>query len=474
MLRKLPGSEVVGVVSTRPDTALVFSPNVIRTPAIITICVWLWRLLSGLVALVWRHPVACLLISATAAGVYEIGVRRMAAGWIGASCALGAWALWNNASFMRWVGYPVLAWARWLVVYRRKWRSVIAVAGLAGNMRGRAYVPDLVRVRCDARNDVVMVRMLSGQSDEEFADRAPNLAHGFGASRVRVTCPRPGWVALTFPRNDALAAVIPARPIPVRPAVGPVEVGLCEDGSPFCIQVHGTHVLIAGATGAGKGSFLWGIVRGLLPAARAGIAELWGLDAKYMELSFGRDLFKRYAATAEECAELLEAAVKLMQERAGRYAGVRRSHVPTIEDPFILLVVDEVAFLTAYQPDRGLRLRIGAALATLTTQGRAVGIGVVAALQDPRKEVLTIRHLFPDRIALRLDEPSQVDMVLGDGAWDRGALADQIPRHPDDPSIGAGEAYVRCENAPEPIRVRAAYVSDADIHEMVSDFGGRS
>jgi hypothetical protein len=35
------------------------------------------------------------------------------------------------------------------------------------------------------------------------------------------------------------------------------------------------------------------------------------------------------------------------------------------------------------------------ALATLTTQGRALGYGVVAALQDPRKDVLTIRSLFP-------------------------------------------------------------------------------
>jgi integrase len=71
-----------------------------------------------------------------------------------------------------------------------------------------------------------------------------------------------------------------------------------------------------------------------------------------------------------------------------------------------------VAFLTAYQSDRQLRQRISAALATLTTQGRAVGVGVLAALQDPRKEVMNIRNLFPDKIALRLDESEQVDMVL--------------------------------------------------------------
>ena len=97
-----------------------------------------------------------------------------------------------------------------------------------------------------------------------------------------------------------------------------------------------------------------------------------------------------------------------------------------------MVLVDEVAFLTAYQPDRKRKDRIMAALATLTTQGRAVGYCVVAALQDPRKDVLTIRNLFPDRIAMRLDEPEQVDMVLGDGARDRGATCELISPDPAD------------------------------------------
>ena len=134
-----------------------------------------------------------------------------------------------------------------------------------------------------------------------------------------------------------------------------------------------------------------------------------------------------------------------------------------------MVLVDEIAFLTAYQADRKLRERILAALATLTTQGRAVGYCVVAALQDPRKEVLNIRNLFPDKIALRLDEPSQVDMVLGDGARDRGAICDEIST---DPRTGAGVAYVRLEAAPDPVRVRAAFVSDDEIRAMTTVFTG--
>ena len=129
------------------------------------------------------------------------------------------------------------------------------------------------------------------------------------------------------------------------------------------------------------------------------------------------------------------------------------------------MLVDELAFLTAYQPDRDLRKRAEAAIATLTSQGRSVGVCVVGALQDPRKDVISLRNLFSTRIALRLDESDQVDMVLGDGARDRGALADQISPLP---AIGAGVGYVRLEASPDPVRVRAAYVTDDDISAMAA------
>jgi S-DNA-T family DNA segregation ATPase FtsK/SpoIIIE len=64
-------------------------------------------------------------------------------------------------------------------------------------------------------------------------------------------------------------------------------------------------------------------------------------------------------------------------------------------------------------------------------------------------------------VALQLDEPTQVDMVLGEGARDQGALCDKIP----DATRGVG--YVRIEGVREPTRVRAAYVTGQDIAEMV-------
>jgi len=245
-----------------------------------------------------------------------------------------------------------------------------------------------------------------------------------------------------------------------------LPVGKREDGALFTLRLHGTHLLIAGATGAGKGSYLWCLVRAMLPAMAAGLVRVFACDPKLMELAFGRVLFERYgrhAADSGDIAALLEEAVADMQHRAARFAGRQRDHAPTAGCPFTVVIVDEIAFLTAYQADRKLKERTLAALATLTTQGRAVGYCVVAALQDPRKEVLNIRNLFPDKIALRLDEPSQVDMVLGDAARDRGARCDDISS---EPVTGAGVGFVRLETDPDPVRVRAAYVSDDDIRAM--------
>jgi DNA segregation ATPase FtsK/SpoIIIE, S-DNA-T family len=270
---------------------------------------------------------------------------------------------------------------------------------------------------------------------------------------------------LEFVRRDALAALVPALPIPDRPDLKALPVGRREDGQTWCVRLHGTHVLIAGATGAGKASLLWGLVRSLFPLMLQGLVRVLAADPKLMELAYGRvifDTYGAYAASPVSIAAMLDQAVADMQDRAARFAGRQREHTPATEDPFVVVLVDEVAFLTAYQPDRKLKDRIMNALATLTTQGRAAGYSVVAALQDPRKDVLTIRNLFPDRIAMRLDEPEQVDMVLGDGARDRGAACELIPA---DPATGAGVAFVRLESDPD-VRVRAGWVTDPDIRAL--------
>jgi S-DNA-T family DNA segregation ATPase FtsK/SpoIIIE len=449
-----------------PFAAPVWRSPVYRTPEPMILAVQFARTLWRLARFLVRHPLLDLAMAVLALTWVQAGWPGEAALTGTALVLLAVLRLWRPPLFSRWVTVPARSRWRWWC-YRPHWQGILTVAGLTPSYQGRTLVPVLGKVQAGQCMDRVSVRLVSGQSPQAFADRTENLAYGLGVLSCRVRTARPGTVVLELVRRDALAEPMPALPIAAVSDLRALPVGRREDGTVFTIGLLGTHLLIAGATGAGKGSFLWGLVRAMLTAITAGLVQVWACDPKLMELAFGRALFARYAADPADIADLLEAAVAGMQDRARRFAGRQRDHAPTAEFPFVVVLVDEVAFLTAYQADRKLRDRTLAALATLTTQGRAVGYCVVAALQDPRKEVLNIRNLFPDKIALRLDEPSQVDMVLGDGAHDRGAACDAISC---DPLTGAGVGYVRLEADPDPVRVRAAYVSDDDIRAMTAAY----
>jgi S-DNA-T family DNA segregation ATPase FtsK/SpoIIIE len=307
---------------------------------------------------------------------------------------------------------------------------------------------------------------LRGQHPDDFGKRADMLAHTFGKLACQVRIAGPGRIYLDFTRRDALAAVVPAVPVPEEPHLEALPVGRREDGEPWTVRLRGSHALIAGATGSGKGSVLWSLVRSLAPLVRDGLVRLWVIDPKGgMELAAGKPLFHRFACeSADELAELLEDAVAEMRARAARLRGVTRLHEPSTDEPLIVVVVDELAALTAYA-SRDEAKRMSAALSLLLSQGRAVGVVVVAALQDPRKEVLPFRDLFPTRIALSLVEAAQTDMVLGPGARDRGADCSRIPL------TRPGTGWVWCDGEPEPARVRAGWVTDADIAAMAREYG---
>ena len=469
MRRVVTGDDIAQVRNPDPFAVPAWRSPVYRTPLWIVAIVHFARMIARLVRFGFRHPVLVLAV------VIGVLMWRLV-GWLGlvaltasVTAVLAVWRWRFPASFSRFVAGPARGqWRAWH--YRRRWAAVMTIARLAPLYQGRVLLPVLGKVAATSYTDRVQVRLVSGQSAADFAARADNLAHGFGAMLCRIRSATPGALVLEFVRRDALAAIIPVLAIPARVDLRALPVGRREDGLVWLVRVHGTHVLIAGATGAGKASLLWSIVRALLPAMAAGLVRVWAADPKLMELAYGRAIFDRYgryAATPSAIVAMLEDAVEQMQARAAIFAGRHREHTPTVEHPFIAIVVDEVAFLTAYLSDRAIRDRIKAALATLTTQGRAVGYSVVAALQDPRKEVMSIRNLFPDRIAMRLDEPEQVDMVLGDGARDRGATAELISN---DPATGAGVAYVRLATDPDPVRVRAAWVTDADIRTMVTGY----
>ncbi len=420
------GEQYAQVDNPDPFASPVWRSPVYRTPEGVIYLVQLLRLMWRVLWFVIRHPG----LDLTAGALLLVWANT---GWQGlvtitgivVTC-LAALRLASPRWFTRLISAPTRDRWRWWC-YRRRWQAVMTISRLAPLYQGRVLLPVLGRVASSRFTDRVTVGMVSGQSPKDFADRAEGLAHGFGVRQCRVRSGQPGTIVLELVRRDALAEPMPALLIPATVDLRALPVGRREDGSLLVLRLHGTHLLIAGATGAGKGSWLWGLIRAMLPTMAAGVVRVLACDPKLMELAFGRALFDRYgryAADPADIAALLEEAVADMQARAARCAA-------------------------------------------LTTQGRAAGYCVVAALQDPRKEVLNIRNLFPDKIALRLDEPSQTDLVLGDGARDRGALCDQISS---DPGTGAGVGFIRLEADPDPVRVRAAFVSDDDIRAMAAAY----
>ena len=126
-------------------------------------------------------------------------------------------------------------------------------------------------------------------------------------------------------------------------------------------------------------------------------------------------------------------------------------------------MIDEMAMLTAYG-DRGDVREAIRLLAEILTQGRACLVAVMGYVQEPTKDIVDVRELFTTRICLGVTAASHVDMVLGDGARERGALADEIPGD----EAHAGIGFVIDAGSRLPVRFRAAYVSDDEIDELVT------
>ena len=325
--------------------------------------------------------------------------------------------------YRRWIRYGLL----W-----RFWMGRCAL-GITDETTGRVMRPRVVKLRYTPSVDRLLVQLPIGMASKELDGKRTHLAEAMRAKDARIRKDRPAGSGSTwrcaipcrqrFPRSRS-------RSRSTRHDLDGLVIGYADDGTPWRLRVRGSHVFIAGATGSGKGSIIWSVLRALAPFIRAGLVQVWAIDPKGgMELEFGAALFTRYERDDYDAmVDLLEDAADEMDARCKRLRGTTRTFNPTTATPLVLVLVDELATLTALQPDRKLQARAENALGLLLTKGRAPGFHVMAAVQDVTKRVCEWRDLFPDKIALRLGKASEVDMVLGDDAWDNGACCDSIPR----------------------------------------------
>ncbi|GEM35392.1 hypothetical protein NN3_63990 [Nocardia neocaledoniensis NBRC 108232] len=312
------------------------------------------------------------------------------------------------------------------------------------------------------------VQVVGGQKLADWTNEATRdvLAQYLGVSKVLVSAAGPGFVRIELRTFDTLAQPVTAPGVESTGVdLEAVHVGVREDGQPWLLRLLYAHVLLAGAMGSGKGSVLWSVINGVGPAIKAGFVDVWVADPKGgMEFSAGKRMWVRFHTDADGILGMLEEAVNVMDERSARLAvaGVRK-HVPTTDEPLILIIIDEAAALSSYAT-RDQQEKFRQLTGLLLSKGRAVGVSVIAALQDPSKETMPNRQLFPVRIGLRLDEPTQTAMVHGQGAKDRGALCHEIP----DTTPGVG--YVGEVGTTEFVRVRAFWISDEDADAIVDAY----
>jgi S-DNA-T family DNA segregation ATPase FtsK/SpoIIIE len=470
------GRAVTGAVEALASVAVVFVTAWLLVKALYWIArqvVRHWRTsLATAAVLVWSYWLGSLSLLVTVAGV---------------TVGLLVWRRVHRESFEPWAGRRIRAWWQRWTVYAPRMPGWLRACGLTVSDRDRPVsvqltpfrrpgpnrarrrdgLPRVVGVRSGASWDEVRVRLVAGQTPEDFDQATRALAVARGVARCQIRELAPDLVSIDFQRCDRLADPVACADLAgLAPVTGAsvdlrkVWSGRTEYGTDWHQPLASGHTLTAGATGAGKGSVLWAPLVSIAPAIRDGLVRVSGIDPKGMELAYGRRIFHRYAVTSKDALALLDDLVDGMEARKAKHAGRVRTVPVTREEPLELLEFDEIGALVRYVGDRKTREAITERVALLTTQGRALGFTVRGYVQEPTKDTVPVRDLFPRRICLRVATKSHVAMVLGEHAYDRGAWANRIGES--EPGVG----YLFGEGVREPLRVRAAWVPDETIKAL--------
>ncbi|WP_016699324.1 hypothetical protein [Actinoalloteichus spitiensis] len=344
---------------------------------------------------------------------------------------------------------------------------------------GEERVPRVLRVRSVTPSiDMVDVRMVPGQTVRQWQDLADAIASALAAERVAITKLKPQHLRLVVEREDPFDGADPVEAQPIPESSEDVDLtalpfGVTEHGGAWTESVLGRHILGAGASGSGKGSLIWNPLRAMGPMIRDGLVRIRFVDPKRMESASAGPLFYQHSlcTDAEGNADIGDGVDvieswrdDLIQRQKKLGSEGKRKFTVSRETPLDILIVDEIAMLSAYgnsgDVKRAIRL-----MAEGMTQGRAAGFALWGFVQEPTKDVLPVRDLFTTRICLAIGSANHVDGVLGDGMLQAGALAHEIPL-----GTHAGVGFVKHEQQRYPYRVRASWVADDDIAELVKNY----
>jgi S-DNA-T family DNA segregation ATPase FtsK/SpoIIIE len=310
-----------------------------------------------------------------------------------------------------------------------------------------------------------------GVKVSKIVNLTDDLALALAAKDIRMEAPIPGKAAIGIEVPNPEVSMVALRDVLESPqyqrSQAKMSIGLGRDisGDPIIADLSKMpHLLVAGATGAGKSVCINSMIISLLYKAKPDEVKLMMIDPKMVELNVYNGiphLLAPVVTDARKAAVALKKVVKEMEKRYELFAkqGARdmeRYNQLAEEDeqierlPYIVVIVDELADLMMVAP-----ADVEDAICRLAQMARAAGIHLIIATQRPSVDVITglIKANIPSRIAFAVSSSADSRTILDMGGAEK--------------LLGRGDMLYMPVGASKPQRVQGTFVSDQEVEAVV-------
>ncbi len=319
------------------------------------------------------------------------------------------------------------------------------------------------------------IELAPGVKVNKVSNLAHDIAYALATPDVRLLVPIPGKSAIGVEVPNRKRRMVTLGDIlRSEEAAGmhhPLTVGLGMDIAGHARMLNLSelpHVLIAGATGAGKSSCINSIVTSLLMRTTPDDVRLIMVDPKRVELGQYNGvphLLTRVITNPKKAADALKWAVAEMDRRYDLLADAKVRDIVGYREkleagsldpesfdrfPYVVVIVDELNDLMMVAGRE-----VEEAVVRIAQMARAVGIHLVIATQRPSVDVITgvIKANVPSRLAFSVASQTDSRVVID------GAGAEKL--------VGMGDMLVVTAKEPRPQRIQGAWVGEDEIHAVV-------